>query len=246
LSSDTPRGYASSHRAYEWCGISLAVFCGGWLLVRLSRAELSHGELIAATVAGILGADFASGLIHWVFDTWGTTSTPVVGQLAIRTFREHHTDPTAIVRHDFIETNGHNFALSVLPLVVGLLVTDEQGRGSPTLGACLFALALFVALTSQIHKWAHMQEPPRAIRWLQTLHLFISPERHGKHHVAPFTRHYCITTGWLNAPLRALRFFETLESAIAAMTGAIPRRAEPIDEISSARDQESPRAAEAE
>ena len=39
----------------------------------------------------------------------------------------------------------------------------------------------------------------------------------------PYRRNYCITLGWLNAPLRAIRFFETLELVITAVTGAIPR-----------------------
>ena len=43
------------------------------------------------------------------------------------------------------------------------------------------------------------------------------------HHSAPYNRNYCITVGWMNGPLRAVRFFETLEWAITAVTGAIPR-----------------------
>jgi hypothetical protein len=31
------------------------------------------------------------------------------------------------------------------------------------------------------------------------------------------------TLGWMNGPLRAIRFFETLERTITAVTGVVPR-----------------------
>ena len=58
---------------------------------------------------------------------------------------------------------------------------------------------------------------------LQRARLIISPGHHSVHHAAPYTRNYCITVGWLNGPLRAVRFFETLERVISAVTGAVPR-----------------------
>jgi hypothetical protein len=218
------RGYTRSHRLYELGGIILGVSAGGALALRLSSTEnLSGWWVPLALFLGLLGADLTSGLVHWACDTWGSLRTPVLGKLAIRTFREHHVDPMAITRHDFVETNGHNIALSVLPSLVGLCRLEHRTLASTVVAMSLLSMALFVGLTSQIHKWAHQTEPPMVVRWLQDARLILAPRHHDEHHVAPYDRNYCITTGWLNGPLRAVRFFETAERLISRFTRAKPR-----------------------
>jgi plasmanylethanolamine desaturase len=219
-------GYATSHRIYELTGIVGTVVVGSWLFLRILECNMLSGWWVPlAALLGILAADFTSGFVHWMFDTWGSIDTPIFGRLAIRTFRHHHVDAKAITRHDFIETNGHNFGLSLPVAIIGVFVVRPATATlvDVFIGMALLALVIFNAATSQIHKWAHQDERPRFVHLLQRLRLIVSAEHHAGHHAAPHTRNYCITVGWLNGPLRAVRFFETLERVITAITGAVPR-----------------------
>lgn len=219
-------GYIPSHRRAEKIGIVIAVAFSGWLLWTVSRcAPLANWWTPAALLVGLLASDFTSGFVHWLFDTWGSLETPILGALAIRTFREHHVAPQAITSHDFVETNGHNIALTVIWSSAGLALIDPARATSLDvfLGKALLFATFFTGITSQIHKWAHTERPPRAVAFLQRNRLILSPEHHSHHHLAPHKRNYCITTGWLNGPLHAIRFFESMEGAVFALTGWVPR-----------------------
>ena len=221
-------GYSIYHRTYEIGGILLSVSLNTLLAIRMFKCQsLSGWWTPLAALVGILMSDFISGFVHWMFDTWGSVDTPVVGKLAIRTFRHHHVDAKAITRHDFIETNGHNISLTTIWAVTGLVFVIPN-LAEASLGAVFFAQALlwatlFTSFTSQIHKWAHQDEPHYVIRLLQRARLILSPGHHDVHHTAPYARNYCITVGWMNGPLRTIRFFETLEWVITSVTGAVPR-----------------------
>ena len=225
--SELAHGYTSGHRTYEVSGIVVAMASCGWLVARVAQSpRLSGWYMPLAALVGILLSDWISGVVHWMFDTWGGVNTPVVGRLAIRTFRHHHVDQRAITRHDFIETNGHNIALTNIYSAVGLYTlrsTDDVTLFDVFVCSSLLWATLFTAFTSQIHKWAHQDEPSRFVSLLQRTRIILSPGHHSKHHSAPYNRNYCITVGWMNGPLRAIRFFETLERTITAITGVVPR-----------------------
>jgi hypothetical protein len=224
--ADFASAYTRAHRIYEYIGIAigakalLASVC--WMIASKS-AFASWTPL--AIVLGIIGADFGSGMIHWACDTWGTMKTPILGGLVIRAFREHHVDAKSITRHDFVETNGHNITLSALPASFAIYALH---RGSPFVAMTLCSMAFFVAMTSQIHKWAHMSDAdrPRIIRLLQRTRVFITETSHDLHHTAPNDGAYCITVGWLNPLLDSTNFFRALEWAIIRVTGWTPRPTE--------------------
>ncbi len=75
-------------------------------------------------------------------------------QALIRPFREHHIDPTSITRHDFIETNGDNFAACVPALAYMAYRfhtgSAEQIAASYNWFMYIFLLAVFVSVTNQV------------------------------------------------------------------------------------------------
>ena len=218
---DRRNGATGGHRALEISAIVVAPALASLLVARIVMAEPSpRGWMIViAAVLGYLTADLISGLVHWTFDTWGSATTPLIGQGFIRPFREHHTDPLSITRHDFVATNG-NTCLASLPLLTAAAALPLTSAARLLAALFLLSLALGLLATNQIHKWAHVHDPGPVVRRLQRWRLILTPEHHRVHHVAPYATHYCITTGWLNAMLAALRFHRRAERAIAVVTGA--------------------------
>nr|XP_011429163.1 plasmanylethanolamine desaturase [Crassostrea gigas] len=184
--------------------------------------------ILVCSLFGILVADFFSGLVHWGADTWGSIEIPVIGKAFIRPFREHHIDPTSITRHDFIETNGDNFAVTV-PFLAHMAykfvsLSPEEINKTYNWECFVFLLAIFVSLTNQFHKWSHTYFGlPKWITFLQDMHIILPKKHHRIHHVAPHETYFCITTGWLNYPLEKIGFWTFLEDVIERTTGNKPR-----------------------
>jgi ubiquitin-conjugating enzyme E2 variant len=197
-------------------------------LVRLAGASaLFFWGMPLVVLAALLLADFASGLVHWAADTWGSERMPVLGHRFLHPFRVHHLNPDDILRRGFVDLNG-DVALLGLPLLAGSLLiplTDAAGRLATLFCVSLAACAL---PTNQIHQWAHRSDPPSWVRWLQRRGVILSREQHALHHATPYTTHYCITTGWCNSGLARARFFPRLEVWILRLTGLVPRGHEAV------------------
>jgi ubiquitin-conjugating enzyme E2 variant len=192
-------------------------------LVRFARTpDLWGGPALAMIALALLAADFVSGVVHWVGDTWWHEQTPWLGKRFIKPFRFHHAQPLDMLKSSFFTTNGDT-ALASLPFLLAAFaipLTSEAGRLAAVFVCGIGAWGMW---TSQFHQWAHMKSPPRLVGWLQRCGLILSPQHHWRHHKSPFAENYCITTGWCNPLLTRIRFFPALERVVSKLTGSRPR-----------------------
>jgi plasmanylethanolamine desaturase len=223
-------GYSRGQRLLEIAGI--AAFFGFTavyvmdIVTHILTYDVARVGLIlgGALLAGLLFADFVSGLVHWAADNWGSPDWPILGTGFVRPFRHHHLDPKEMTTHDFVELNGNNCLISLPAMWWGhhCLVHFEAPGLALFWAAFWLSLSYWVLGTNQFHAWSHTDKPPRLVALLQRLHLILPVDHHHVHHVPPHAGNYCITNGWLNAPLRWIRFFEGLEWTMTALTGIRP------------------------
>ncbi|APJ03435.1 fatty acid desaturase family protein [Silvanigrella aquatica] len=219
-------GYPKWFRVVECLALIAFFVSTGIILYRifLSIPDLWY-LLLPASLLGWIFSDFIGGVVHWAGDTWGSVDFPIFGPALIRPFREHHVDPYAITRHDFIETNAA-CALAGNPILFVCLFLNmgKDYKVTSFLIYFVFFMTIFVLFTNQIHKWSHTPNPNRFLKFLQNTRIFLNPEHHKIHHTVPFNKYYCITTGWMNPILTRIQFFPRLERLITKYTRALPRR----------------------
>jgi len=213
-------------RAIEALSILAALALLALNLIRhAGDPSLLSWRTLAALAAGALLADFGSGIVHWIADTWGSESLPVLGRRFLRPFRVHHVNPRDILRRDFIDLNG-DVAMLTLPIFAAAWLVPSSSEAGRLAAVLLFAFAATALPTNQIHQWAHRPDPPDLVAWLQQRGVILNRARHARHHTPPFVSNYCIATGWCNRALSAMGFFPALERGIERITGIEPRRDE--------------------
>jgi hypothetical protein len=204
------------HRLLEFGALTLFAAYSAGFLCKIAVAIEGMPRclaLLAGIIIGYLIADLISGVAHWLGDRFGDESTPLVGPTFIAPFREHHDEPLAMLQHGLVELIGNTAVLASPVLVMSFYLLDWQ---SPSLWTLFFAGMIISALiglvaTNAIHLWAHMDEPPRIVALLQKSGLILSPARHARHHCGDFDRAYCITSGWIDSRLDALRIWSRAE-----------------------------------
>jgi hypothetical protein len=155
------------HRMLELLGIATFVVLAFLIAGDVYRGLATFGYLWLLPILAILAylaADLVPGFVHFLADNFGSADMPIVGRNFIGPFRDHHVDPKGITRNDFVDTNGNNSLVSILPmLLVWLAVPIGTTFAGYLFGTFFLFLCLAVFLTNQFHKW-HTRSHPRLSR----------------------------------------------------------------------------------
>lgn len=155
----------------------------------------------------ILLADFITGLIHFLEDSYAVPFYKPFDDLVTHPNILHHSDPMHFTMGHVWHRNYPTFLLGAMALVIAY-----------PLGFLTWQLALVVIVASlgnEIHAWSHKRPNNTLIRLLQEMKILISPEQHAKHHRKPYDKCYCTVTNWVNPILDGIRFWRFLEWCLA-------------------------------
>jgi hypothetical protein len=174
------------------------------------------------SVAGMIVADFVSGLVHWIADTWGEIDMPIFGRRFLHPFRVHHANPDDFLSRSFINTNG-DVAMLVSPVLAIALLMPLESQVLLFVNVFLTACCATALPTNQVHQWSHMPSPPTFVRFLQDHGIILGRQAHRQHHCPPHIDNYCIALGWCNRGLMGVSFWRRLERLITWAAGVLPR-----------------------
>lgn len=170
-----------------WGAASLA-----WIIALSTQVQPGWRDLPTLVLVVFL-ADAGSYFFHYFIDHYGD---PARGGLVCE-FQKHHKRPLGIVEKSLSEVFGPA-AYIATPALAILALVQQMGWLSARLALLVVLLISLWVLAQLFHRWAHMSNPPWAVRQAQRLHLLVSPAHHGCHHRAPYESHFAVITGWSN------------------------------------------------
>ena len=147
-------------------------------------------------------ADFLTGIIHWVCDSFGDSDTPLWGPMLVAPFRRHHRDPLEITRISLAENLGASAIAGLLALWLFFPVQPSHFEAGALLILHFWLwLIVFAVISNLFHRWSHMPaaRKPRWMQILQKWRLLLNTNEHLVHHRKPFRVNYCILNGWANS-----------------------------------------------
>jgi len=160
--------------------------------------------ILVNLAACLLVADLISGIVHWAEDTWGAPGkSEFLDKWVVLPNIDHHRRPGKMRQDLYWDTNLVTVVLSAVAGCILLLAHVHAWQA--------YLIVALVSQSNQIHAWAHTQNAPAWVRWLQRFGILQSVRHHGEHHKRPYACRFCTTTNFLNPILDASGFWRRLE-----------------------------------
>lgn len=177
--------------------------------------------LLTALIA-YLGADFSTGVIHWIIDAYFSTksSNPLVRYISVHN-ELHHVEPNAFLKYHWVQN-----IFSSLPTYAVAMTLMLLTYPSITLGL-MFTMGLFGNL---VHRWTHQRPVPYPVKLLQKLYILQTPRHHRVHHFEKGVRkpsyapgnNYCAIGNLVNPVLEAISFWRCMEYVVYGLVRIEP------------------------
>lgn len=160
--------------------------------------------IVINVIGCLLAADLISGLVHWAEDTWGAPgNSRFLDKWVILPNIDHHRRPGKMRQDLYWETNLVTIVLALCAAAVLAVLHVHAWQA--------YLIVAMASQSNQIHAWAHTQDAPAFIRWLQRFGILQSVRHHGEHHKRPYAYRFCTTTNYLNPILDETGFWRGLE-----------------------------------
>jgi len=156
-----------------------------------------------------------TGLVHFTFDNYFTTNTPIIG-IVVHEFREHHTDPGRIVRRSTLQAIEH---VVIVGIFINLLLLFVK---NPFIIQILIGSGFFGIITNIVHRYNHLKpgtKMPLLIEWAQKLKLIQNNEEHNVHHTAPHTTSFFILSDIFNPYFNKKDIWRKITIIVKSLTG---------------------------
>ncbi len=166
-------------------------------------------------------ADLIVGVVHWLEDSYGSPTWPIIGAAIIAPNLLHHAQPRAFLSKSWWQ------GADLQAILGGVVLGIAALCGWFTVE---FLLIVVLAVNAnEFHRWAHRTraENGRLISFLQDWKLIQGRAHHGRHHGGQRDSHYCAITAWVDPLLERLQLWHALEVLIFAISG-VRRRIDPV------------------
>ncbi len=165
-------------------------------------------EKVLIVFSLLLLADFVTGVIHWLEDTYGNPNWPIIGKYIIIPNLEHHKNPRSLLSGNYwnrVDTSVYAAcSIGILCYLSGYMCWQ------------LFTFLLIASQGNEFHAIAHRNTDENGywLTRLQKIGLIQTRKTHGWHHKAPYETNFCVMTEFLNPILNRINFWNTIEKIL--------------------------------